>query len=165
MQPSENRIEISINSDGVPASIGSRIFGFKNIFDMTVYGTAAGKNIIFEPEAKDNIVYATQLPNGITNNAIYPNNKIIFCSDLALAVETPPVPATGQYLQNRNPYTIEVTILKAGEVSQWVKADAAGKSQEITAPFYAGQNILLNPGDKIRLHYTQPPIWAWKVLR
>lgn len=172
---SNNRIDMSINNEWVPGCTGARIFGQRNFLTLTVYQTAPRKNIIFEPEAKDNVVHASMLPNGITNNANTPTNRIISCQPTGFDVTTPGFPASGKDVVNRNPYPVEIIILTPGEVSDWTLTDAKGISQTISATLSAGQHFTLEPGDKIRFTYAPsykgctysykaPPTWRWRAL-
>jgi hypothetical protein len=84
----QNTINMAITSDGVPESVGARIFGQKNTFNLTVFLTSAGRNVIFEPPARDNIVRATDLPNGMTDRADQPSsNRIVENGQKASAKE------------------------------------------------------------------------------
>lgn len=59
-----------------------------------------GTDVIFEASAKDNTIRALNLPNGITNNATTPTNRIILSRPAGFAVSTPPFPGSGKTLVN-----------------------------------------------------------------
>lgn len=160
-----NRIDMTISSEGMIAgSIGADIFGQKNILTLDVKETASGKNIIFEDDAKDNIIFALNLPQGITNNARNPTNRIIPTWPIGFNVPTPTFPASGKDMVNTNPYPVEIIILKPGRVSDWTITDANGNAQEVKAKLSDGQDLVLEPGDKIRFTYTAVPAWRWRAL-
>ncbi len=166
IEPSDNRIDISsLNDESVEGSIGARIFGERNILNLNVEQTTPYKNVVFEPEAKDNIVYASKLPNGITNNATTPTNRIISCQPVGFDVNTPPFPASGKDALNRNPYPVGIIFLTPGTVSDWTLTDAKGISQTVSATLSAGQYLMLEPGDKIRFTYKTVPTWKWRASR
>ena len=85
---------------------------------------------------------------------------------------------------------MQVLIVEPGEVSSWTIADCGSTaplapfnlsladshgprpaepgperepgSQTIWGPLYAGQTILLEPGDAVSFVYDVPPVWRWK---
>ena len=103
------------------------------------------------------------------------------------------MPAAGEVLTNAHPYSVQIFILKPGRISAWTLTAAAcapqpvpynlslvdnlrhpprpasepqaALSQTIRAGLFAGQTLNLEPGDKIRLDYTEAPTWRWKALR
>jgi hypothetical protein len=75
------------------------------------------------------------------------------------------MPASGADVVNRNPFPVEVRVLKPGKVSQWVETDPEGKAHTFEGPLAAGQTFTLNPGDRVRFVYQEPPVWHWKALR
>jgi hypothetical protein len=161
-------------------AIGADVFAQGNFLSLAFYGKRPpGEDIVFEPESRDNTVFAFSLPNGITNKATIPNNKIIPNWPVGFGIATPAVPATGEFAVNSHPYTVQVIILDAGEVSQWTLADpgpaspaVAGKpgpagrseSQTISGGLTPGQTILLAPGDRVRFTYAKAPAWRWKAV-
>ncbi len=160
-----NRIDMSINSEGIEGSVGARIFGRRNLFTLDVLQTAEGKNIIFEPESRENIVTALNLPNGVTNNAKIPTNGIVSGAPVGFQVETPAVPPSGECLMNRNPYPVEVIILTPGNVTDWTLTDAREESQTVTGALRAGERFILQPGESISFTYATAPTWRWRALQ
>jgi hypothetical protein len=158
-----NRFDMSIHSEGIAGSVGAAIFGQRNILTLDIILTAPDKNIVFGPEAADNIIHALNLPQGITNNARTPTNRIIPAEPVGFALDTPPVPPSDKALTNLHPYPVNVIITAAGNVTAWTLTDAKGVFQRIPAPLTAGQTITLQPGEKIILSYTTPPTWRWKA--
>ena len=159
---SDNRIEAWIQ--GLPWSTGARIRGERNYFFLTTEQHAPGKDIIFEADAKNNLVIAQNLPDGITNNATTSTNRIISTRSIGFDLPTPSCPASGEDCMNRNPYPADVIIRKPGTVSAWTLTDANGKSETFAAGLFAGQRFGLEPGDKIRFTYTAALSWKWKAL-
>lgn len=147
-------------------AIGIEIFAQDNLFTLAFYGKRApGKDIVFQPAAKDNTVFVFGLPNGITNKATIPTNRIIPNWPVGFDVSTPALPASGAYLVNTSSYLVQVFILTPGEVSDWTIADAKGTSQTFAGALQVGQTFLLEPGDKAKFTYSKAPTWKWKALR
>ena len=206
-----NRIELSLHAprgahfdtaskayaaiDGfVPKrAIGAHIFAQRNSLDLSFYGPRApGHDIVFASEARDNTVRALNLPNGITNNAAIPSNRVEPGWPVGLAVPTPPVPPTETWAINDTSYAVEVFIIDPGEVVRWQLADTgstpqndphnlslvdnlrgpapptppprAPESMTIESELNAGQTFALAPGEKVRFSYARAPVWRWKAL-
>ena len=181
--------------DFVPEeAIGVDIFAQRNLLNLSFYGKRApGHDIVFEPDARDNTVFAFNLPNGITNRAETPTNRIIANWPVGFDVSTPPVPASGESIMNTTPYTVQVIILTPGTVSNWTLTDAGStqqtyprslsladnlkrpqlspppprpsSTQTISSGLFAGQTVTLEPGEKIQFTYSEAPTWRWKALR
>lgn len=164
--PGTNECIIRLGCSGdIPGTAGLRLAGHRNFVTMTAHAQEPGKNLIFEPTARDNIVYAISLDNGVTNNATTPTNRLVTSYAVGFSVETPAVPPTGGNLVNRQPYSIEVNITAPGQVNSWIKTDANGTAVDFTGAFFTGQSFVLDPGDAVTLNYKQPPQWRWKALR
>jgi len=161
---SGNRI-IGGFSCGLPGGIGIQIFGQNNYFHLQLEAHDPGQNLIFEPPSRDNYIFAVTLPQGFTNRASRPTNKLVLTTPAGYGIDTPPLPTSGESLENRFPYTIEVTFITSGKVIDWTISDANTKTQTITAPLSAGQSLILDPGDRISITYEQAPRWVWRALR
>lgn len=158
-----NRIDAYMDSHGIEGSAGARIFGRRNILTLSANQLSAHQDIILGASAEDNLIFAGQLPNGITNNAVRPTNKIITISPVGFNVDTPDLPKSGEPVMNRSCYVIEVTILHAGQVDKWTLTDANGTEQAYLGNLYVGQSIRLQPGEKITFDYQEKPIWRWRA--
>jgi hypothetical protein len=158
-----NRIVMTIDAEGIKGSIGARVFGQRNLLDLDVIRSSPGNDIVFETGAADNIVTSLHLPNGVTNRATRPTNRIVATGSAGFDVSTPDMPPSGRDRVNRNPYPISVLILTPGDVSSWTLTDAKGAAQRIQGGFSPGQCILLSPGERITVTYTKPPTWRWKA--
>jgi hypothetical protein len=183
-------------SDFTPpaTAIGADIFAQRNVLSLAFYGKRSpGKDLVFEPDSADNTVFALNLPNGYTNNARTPTNRLVPNWPVGFDVRTPPIAGSGNEIVNDTPFTISAIVLKPGNVSRWTISDAkrstirnpkslsivaslskagglveAGSlphSQTIEAGLTAGQFLILEPGDAVRFEYTAPPVWVWKALR
>lgn len=152
-------------SCGLPGGIGVQVFGQNNYFHLQLEGHDPGQNLIFEPPSRENYIFAVTLPQGFTNRATHPTNKLILTTPVGYSIDTPALPASGEVLENCFPYTIEVTFLTSGQVTSRAITDANGKSQSIPASLTAGQSLILDPGDRITLTYDQAPTWVWRALR
>jgi hypothetical protein len=152
-------------------------------------------DVVFEEGSRDNVVHALNLPNGYTNRAKVPNNRIVPSWDVGFDVSTPGVPASGKQVVNSIPYTIEAMILSPGRVSRWMITEPAASSQDfpnnttiadtVKGPqhpegmqrptdsrsqafesgLFGGQSITLQPGDALSLTYSKAPSWRWRVVR
>ena len=170
-----------VRDDLVPQdAIGADVFAQSNFLSLTFYGKRPrGEDILFEPEARDNTVFAFNLPNGVTNKATIPNNKIIPNWPVGFGVSTPTVPPSGEFAVNTHPYPVQVIILDAGDVSQWTIAEPGpvdptvpgnpspaehSESQTIAGGLMSGQTFLLSPGERVRFTYAKAPAWRWKAV-
>jgi len=172
----DNRIDMSITPEWIKGCVGARLLGQRNNLKLTVWETAPGKNLIFEPESRDNVVYATNLPNGITNSALIPTNRIISNTPIGFGITTPDFPESGQDVTNRNPYSVEVIIQTPGTVSDWTLTDVQKTAKTFSTALAVGHLGILQPGEKIRFSYIPAyngltffykpaPTWKWRALR
>lgn len=161
---SESIIRIGTSGD-IPGTSGVQMYGHRNFLTITAHNHEPGRNLIFEETAHDNLVFAVNLSEGITNNASRPTNRIITSYPVGYSIETPPVPESGKEVVNRQPYTVEVRILDPGQVTGWTQTDGNGTALTIPAGLIAGQSFILDPGDKIKFDYSKVPTWKWKALR
>ena len=141
------------------------VFGQRNFLTLTAHAHAPNRNVIFQRSARDNLIYAINLAEGITNHALVPTNRIVTSWPVGFSIDTPEVPPPGEPVVNRHPYTIEVNVTAPGQVSQWTKTDASGTALTFDAGLFAGQSFLLDPGDSVAIEYSQAPQWRWKALR
>ena len=160
---SGNRIIAGISGD-VPKTTALQIFGHHNTLMLDVFSADPGRALVLEPPAHDNLIISTVLVGGITNLAARPTNRLVTAGALGHRVETPPVPASGAEVANRNLHSVEVRILTPGKVSQWAEVDMDGKVHDFKAALTAGQAFTLNPGDKVRFTYETAPTWFWKRI-
>ncbi len=160
---SGNRITAGISGD-IPRTAGLQIFGHHNTFTIDILSADAGRGLMFEAPAHDNLVMASNLVGGITNHAQKSTNRVITAAALGSEIPTPPVAATNADSVNRHPFPVEVRILKPGRVSQWTETNPDGKAHTFDGPLASGQTFTLNPGDRVRFTYTEAPTWYWKGL-
>jgi hypothetical protein len=175
-------------------AVGAEIHAQNNIFILSPFGRRAlGKDLVFQSDARENTVFALSLPNGYTNLARIPTNRIIPNWPVGFSVPTPDIPLSGEFITNTAPFSIQILILSPGDVSQWTLLEAertmpsipfnlsivdnlrrpetrlqsAGEpeAQTIKGGLSAGQIILLEPGEQISFTYEQAPTWRWKALR
>ena len=147
-------------------AIAVDIHAQNNVFEIASYGKRApGKDLVFEPDARDNTVYAFALPNGVTNAAQNPTNRLIMNQPVGFDVSTPGVSASDADIVNDSAHLVQAIILSPGNVSKWTLTDAQGNAQTISAGLSAGQTLLLEAGDRVRFSYMEPPTWKSKALR
>lgn len=163
--PCENRIETFMDSAGITGSIGAKIFGHHNLLTLTTGQMSPGGDVVFEASAKDNLITALRLPNGITNRAVKPTNRLITTSPTGYSLATPPFPRSGEEIVNANPQPVEVRILTPGKVGEWKEIDALGNVRSFPGPLHTGQSFTLDPGDRVRFIYQESATWLWKGLR
>ncbi len=161
-----NHLSVEMDSDGVPGAAGLILASGRNnvIKIVSSNGMQPGKGLILGPDASENLIEATSLASGMTNQARKPTNRLVTSWPVGFAVETPPVPHPGRYATNRNPYTVEVTITSAGRVNGWTVMDANGLTQTVAAGLTVGQQITLAPGDSLQFSYDVPPAWQWRAV-
>jgi hypothetical protein len=162
--PAENRIEAFLHSQGIAGAIGADVFSPYNQLALTLGQMSAGGDVVFESTARENLVTALRLPNGHTNHADHPTNRITGGRPSGLSLATPPIPASGEELVQRQPFAVEVRITDAGAVHRWTERDDDGRSRTFDGPLAAGQSFILQPGDKIMFDYDRAPAWVWKGL-
>jgi hypothetical protein len=147
-------------------AVGAQIYAQNNFLALDFHGQRApGKDLVFEEDAADNTVFTFNLPNGITNRARHPTNKITPNGPVGFAIETPPFPEPGRYLANRSSFLVEILVLAPGKVTEWSIEDACGREQTISAGLFPGQSLRLEPGEKVRFNYRRAPSWRWRALR
>ena len=157
--------------DPAEKAIGLDVFGVANRFEMAFSGVRfPGMDVVFEPEARDNAVHAFNLPNGFTNRAKMPTNRILPYSQVGFDVETPDFPRSGEVLTSRSAYLVEAFILTAGDVAEWSIRDSRGAERTFKGGLSAGQSFLLEPGDQVCFNYLSKnshgvPSWSWKAIR
>lgn len=160
-----NTVIATIDSQGVPDSIGAQIFGKNNQLNLTVGQSSPGNDVIFESSAQENLVTSACLPGGFTNRAKIPTNRIITHLGMGYQVETPPFPASAHPMLNRNPFPVEVMILSAGKVVQWQLTDAHGSSQTLPGPLFGGQAFRLDVAEQVSFQYLAPAVWKWRAVQ
>lgn len=157
-----------LNADGTSGAVGANLSnGNDNIYTLAWEGAFnPGNALKFSNGSRANLIYAMGLPtDGVTNNATTPNNRIIATQSPGVLSNQPSVPTSNSDRVNLESHTMVVTILSGGDVTNWQVTDANGNTDIITGALFAGQSILLEPGDKIRLTYTTPPTWSWRAIR
>ena len=161
---SNNRIEAHMDSEGIDAATGVRLFGRQNVLTVSASRMSVRRDVVFEKSAKDNLVTATLLPAGITNLAVVPTNRVVTAKGAGFSVGTPSLPPSGGTVVNRSSRLVEVSFTSAGEVLGWTISDSAGESQAYRGALPVGSTFCLNPGDAIRLDYRVAPRWRWRAL-
>lgn len=162
---SDNRIEAFVDSQGIEGSVGARLFGRNNMLTLSASRMAPHAGLILEESAEGNLVMAHQLPDGFTNRARSSSNRIVTTGETPILVTTPAVPAAGETALNTHPFPVEVRFRSSGTVKRWFEVDRDGKAEEYDGPITSGQSVILNPGEGIKLDYTEPPHWRWKGIR
>ena len=163
----KNRFNVLFDPGGVGGTvIGANLNGGQeNIYTLVYDGAGYSTGLIFGNGARDNLVYAMDLPN-IVNNALEATNRVVPLSPVGFNIGTPTFPSSGAYLENRTSYTVVATIKSSGDVSSWELRDSNGNGQTIEATLHTGQSIYLEPGDQVLFNYsTTTPDWSWRVLR
>ena len=175
-------------------AVGAEIHAQENELHLSFYGPRpAGQDVVFAADARDNTVFALNLPNGVTSHARVPTNRVVTNRGVGFDVATPAMPAAGTPVVNDTSFTVQALILDPGCVSEWELTDAgAGPprrpgnlslidnlrgappaegearqalAQSVRGGLHAGQSILLEPGDTVTFTHTQAPTWRWKALR
>ena len=191
--PSTAERLVTLDNFTPPNAVGADIHAQRNMLTLSFFGLRApGSDIIFQPDARDNTVLAMTLPNGVTNNATSPTNRIIPNWPVGFDVTTPEFPASGEPLVNTTSYAVQIIILTAGEIDRWTITDAGStpqttpynlslvdnlmrpprplqpprqsESETITGGLFPGQTLILKPGEQISFDYSKPATWRWMAL-
>jgi hypothetical protein len=145
-------------------AVGARIFAQDNVLSMSFHNKRArGKDLVFEADARDNIVHVFNLPNGVTNRARVPTNRILSNAPPGFDLTTPPVPLSGSETTNTTSMPVDIYILRTGQVSHWSIRDSNGNNQEFATELLLGQTFRLEPGERIGFVYSKAPAWRWKA--
>ncbi|MBY0589498.1 hypothetical protein K2X85_20170 [bacterium] len=160
---SDNRIEAFVASQGIKGAVGARIFGTQNMITLSSQQMAPGSDVIFEKSAEGNHLIAHRLDAGITNRAERPTNRID--GSVVLPTATPALPASGEFVANRNPFSVSAMLLSPAGVTLVKQENIAGDVIETQGPLSAGTSLILEPGEKISLVYSTPPQWRWRPIR
>ena len=187
----ETRRYVTVEDFVADDAFGAVISAQRNLLTLSCFGPRRpGCDVVFEKGARDNTVVALSLPNGVTNRAEVPSNRIVCNWPAGFSVETPEVPPSRVPVVNRSSLPVQVLIVEPGEVRSWTLADCGSTaplapfnlsladshgrrpaepgpereagSQTIAGPLHAGQVILLEPGDAVSFNYEVPPVWRWK---
>ena len=129
--------------------------------------------LILEKPARGNQFFLMGLNGGYENRAENPTNRFFASTStpaeklrMGFAAKTPPVPASGHAVTNRDPFPVVVMIKQSGKVTRWELTDCYGQTESFQAPLQPGQSIYLGVGEAIRLHYDgKPPTWRWRAVQ
>ncbi len=160
-----NRVTARLDSQGIDGAVGAVIGGENNLFDLDFSPGDKGVNIRFASNAKANRVTALNLPGKIENLAETPTNLVVANSGPGFSIETPPVPASGEALVNRQPFVVEILFTEPGDVKSWTLTTAGAGGQAFAGALHTGQAVRLEPGDSLRMEYGKAPAWRWRALR
>ncbi|MEX2112668.1 MAG: hypothetical protein WD845_05745 [Pirellulales bacterium] len=161
--PNDNRIEAFMDSQGIAPTSGARVFGARNLLVLSTRQTSTSEDLVFEPSAAGNIALVHSACR-TTDRSTARSNRVIAAAD-ATVDANPAVPASGATCENTYPFPVEVRIVSPGHVTSWSEQTAGHKWQDFAAGLSAGQSFVLNPGDRVRFQFTQPPTWRWKAIR
>ncbi|MAT13778.1 MAG: hypothetical protein CMJ46_00730 [Planctomyces sp.] len=159
---SRNRIRATMDSQGIKNGTGARVFGSSNILEITVAAMSSRRDVVWEEPARENLVFAPNLPHGTTNNAAVPTNRVIAADSAGFRLVTPVVPASGESIVNRESIPVEVMITAPGEVTKWSLTDTHDETLPFNVSLHAGQSIRLMPGESLSMEYTSAPEWRWR---
>lgn len=161
---SDNRIEAFVDSHGIADAIGVRIFGTDNLLTFSSSNMRADSDLIFESSAKGNLVIASRLGSGFTNDATTPTNRLEVPPSAKLKTLTAALAAANTSTVNRNPWPVMITITDAGQVDWWSEVDVQGQSLDRHSQLQRGDILLLNPGEGFIWSGSKPPQWSWKGI-
>jgi hypothetical protein len=156
----DNRI--TMNVEGYT---GVRIFGDNNSIELLGAQVESGPEIIFEADARDNVVRTTSPLKSVLDKSRKATNRILSAAPVGYSIKTPAFPASRTGLVNRTGYTIDVAITSPGQVSSWEETDARGETIKFDAGLAIGEHFILDPGDSVKFDYTQTPTWRCKARR
>jgi hypothetical protein len=161
-----NRIDALVDGDDLKDSTGARIFGRGNRLNLTFLQIPAGRGVVFEAGAGENLVETQNLQARYTDAARAGSNHVRTQEPDGLRVRTPPFPAAGAWVENPYPATVEVSILTPGEVTSWRRRERAAEPLEFRGGVYAGQTFTLRPNESVQFEHAAgapPATWHWRV--
>jgi hypothetical protein len=162
--PNENRIEAFMDSQGIEPTSGARVFGARNLFVLSTRQTPASADLVFEPSAAGNVAILHS-PFRSQDRSPRRSNRVIAAGDAAPDWKSPAVPASGETCENDLALPVEVRIVNPGSVRSWSEQVAGNEWVVFPVGLAAGQSLILNPGDRVRFEYDEPPTWRWKPIR
>ncbi|MGD9634641.1 MAG: hypothetical protein AB7G28_10535 [Pirellulales bacterium] len=163
--------EVNVNCDGVDP-LGIVTSGRDSLW-FTSVNSRTRPGLVLERAASGNQLFLMGLNGGYDNRAENPTNRFYASPGtpaaklhLGYAVETPPVPASGELVVNRNPFPVVVMFKSPGSVAQWELNDPYGAAERFEGPLASGQTIYLAPAEAIRLHFAgYAPSWRWRAVQ
>lgn len=161
-RPCDNRIEAFLDCQGIKPSSGARISGARNMLTLSLRPGLSEFDVRFEKPAAHNLVLLHS-PGRCIDESEQRSNRVIAAGGIKPVV--PPVPPSGESCRNENPFSVAVRIVKTGNVANWSVQEGEGAWTEFASPLTAGQTIVLAPGERLRLDYTEPPSWEWRTLQ
>lgn len=162
-----NRIDALIDGDDLKDSTGVQVFGRGNRLNLTFLQVPAGRGVVFEAGAAENLVETQNLRARFTDHARAGSNIIRTQEPDGLAVKTPAFPAGGAWVENPYPATIEVSVLAPGEVTAWQRRERAGEPLDFQGGLHAGQTFTLRPNESVRFEHAggdKAATWHWRVV-
>jgi hypothetical protein len=125
--------------------------------------TSTSEDLVFEPSATGNVVIVHSACRA-TDRSVSRSNRVLAAPDVVVE-NNPPVPASGASCENPYPFPVEVRIVSSGQVERWSEQATGEPWLGFAGGLAAGQSFVLNPGDRVRFDYAQPPSWRWKAIR
>ena len=167
-----NSIFTLADPSSLEPGIGVDIQGGEENFVDAIYGGGAfdlGNYLVIGQNASNTLVYARGLPtNGLTNNntsGMDSTNKVVTLNPAGFTyLQTPAITGSGQIIQNRSCFTVAAIITSPGNVASWWFYDNNSNFQIFNAGLRAGQEIYLEPGEKVAFFYSGAPGWTWKAM-
>ena len=149
---------------------------YNNGDDATVFYAGASNNtvrgafiggytsFIFNAAANNNLVQGVTFNHStpVTDNGS--GNQILNCAGYnpqGFAISSPNVPASGANATNTFNFPIIINITGIGNVSTWSLTDPSSNVQNFTGALTVGQQIRLDPLEKIKFGYSSAPSWKW----
>lgn len=161
--PNDNRIEAFMDSQGIEPTTGARVFGSRNLLVLSTRGTASSEDLAFEESAAQNVALLHG-PLRTVDRTSSRSNRVLG-PGAGEPFKSPPVPASGQACRNEFSFPVEVRFVKPGRVRTWSEQTDDEAWVQYDAGLRAGQSLMLNPGDRVRFEYDEPPTWRWKPIR
>jgi hypothetical protein len=159
-----NRIEAFIDGDRLEQSQGAQIFGRGNRLTLGFLRVGDKSGVVFEQGARDNLVETQNLQGRYADRAHDASNRIRSQERDGLRVQTPDFPPSGAWISNHYPATIEVSVLSAGDVTEWERREQGLPAVRFVGPLFAGQSLTLRPQEQLRFTYRDGAAWNWRVL-
>lgn len=161
---SDNRLEAYMDSQGIAAADGVRLFGRDNLLTLSSSRMAPGRDLILGTSAEGNLITAHRLPAGITNEARRPTNRLVAPSSIVPKCATPPMGKAGDVAVNRELTPVVVRFTDAGQTTGYREVAVDGSATDHSMPIAAGELVILQPGEGIAWLGEAAPQWVWKSV-
>ncbi len=172
VQTNKTMTTTTIADTGKPLKIGTRndfaVYTKGGFDDIRIYNRALSQAEVTALYIGTKNSYSNQYWYKTTDNTLYQRNQlnsawitVLTHQQTGFSVSTPAFPASTVDVQNTNAFPVRIYILTIGTTTAYTITDQAGTTQSVTTILSAGQEINLEPLEKIQFTFTVAPTWKW----